>query len=135
MILAIIMWKILPDEKSQQDFLEYWANILNPAHKDELSGEFLSEPLTQEEAGFDCTVLGFPRAKETDYVPYFNVGLWNSVDAFHQEIIIPFVNADKHTFEYEMRERMILRPRLWRSGQFHRPFNDMLVISPNEENS
>jgi hypothetical protein len=89
-------------------------------------GEYLSRPLSEHEVGFECSLLGANAGDE--YVPYFNVGIWDSLDAFHQQVIEPFVEqrTEKYEFEYEPRKRMILSPQLWRVGDAHLPTDDRL---------
>ena len=89
-------------------------------------GEYLSRPLSQHEVDFDCSLLGVSPGDE--YVPYFNVGIWDSLDAFRQQIIERFVEQgpEKLEFEYEPRKRMILAPLLWRAGDAQLPTDDEL---------
>jgi hypothetical protein len=70
----------------------------------------------------------FALAPSNDYVPYFNVGIWDGLEAFREEVIEPFVHdgLPQQEFEYAPRGRMILSPQLWRVGNAQLPSRDQL---------
>lgn len=126
MIVVIILWKVLPGDENRRAFFEHWAQALELGDRSGLVGEYLSRPLSQNEVEFDCSLLGVSAGDE--YVPYFNVGIWDSLDAFRQQIIERIVEQgpEKHDFEYEPRKRMILAPQLWRVAGAQPPTEDQL---------
>jgi hypothetical protein len=127
MIIVIILWKILPGDENRQAFFDYWARSLELGDTSHLVGEYLSSPLSVAEAGFDCSLLGLNPGD--DYVPFFNVGIWASLEAFREQVIKPFVNSgvNQQDFEYAPRERMVLSPELWRRGGAQLPCRDQLL--------
>jgi hypothetical protein len=62
-------------------------------------------------------------------VPFFNVGIWASHEAFKKEVIDRFVEGRPRQlpFEYAPRTRMILSPEQWRVGEAVLPGSDHLV--------
>jgi hypothetical protein len=48
-IVALIHWRIKPDETSIADFLRFWREDATVADRGELVGEFLSEVATPRE--------------------------------------------------------------------------------------
>src|SRR5205809_96814 len=73
-IIAIILWKVLPGDENQRAFLDFWAQTLELSDRSRLAGEYLSHPLSTAEAGLECSLLGL--SPGDDYVPFFNVGIW-----------------------------------------------------------
>ena len=126
MIVVIILWKILPGDESRRAFLDHWAQTLELEDNSHLVGEYLSRALTEEDVSFDCSLLGVDPGD--DYVPFFNVGVWDSVEAFEEQVIKPFVEQGPktHDFEHAPRERMILSPERWRGGGAQLPAHDHL---------
>jgi hypothetical protein len=127
-IIVIIVWKIFPGDENERAFLDFWAQ-LEPGGRSRLAGEYLSRPLSAEEAGLKCSLVGLNPGD--DYVPFFNVGIWESLEALREQVYAPFVDSgpDKHAFEYAQRERVILAPQRWRVGTAQLPTEDHL--SPN----
>lgn len=127
MVIVVIHWKIKPDEDSQKAFLAHWAESLNPSERSHLIGEYLSRPMSADEVGFECGTLGLEQSSA--FVSYFNIGLWESVAEFKQQIIDPFVGAkpEPKSFEYELRQRLILDPLKWRRGKLDLPGEDHLA--------
>lgn len=127
MVIILVHWKIRIDEASQHAFKEHWSQVSDPGDRSEIIGEFLCRPMSAEEAGFLCGDLGIGYAAL--YASYFNVGLWESVEAFEAQIINPYVGkgTNKLPFEYEDRERMILQPQHWRMGLGSLPIGDALT--------
>jgi hypothetical protein len=124
--IVVIFWKILPGDENERAFFEHWERTLELEDRSGLVGEFLSQPLTKAEVGFDCSALGLDASD--DYVPFFNVGIWDSVEAFREHVIERLVNPGpgKEDFEYAPRARMILSPKRWRVGDAQLPNGDQL---------
>ena len=125
MVIVVILWKVLPGDENERALFEYWAG-LEPEDRSGLVGEFLSRPQTKEDVGFDCSAFGLDASDK--YVPFFNVGIWDSVDPFREQVIERLVDpdAEKEAFEYELRERMILSPQQCRVGGAQLPDADHL---------
>jgi hypothetical protein len=75
MVIVLILWKIKRGEQHEEDFLKHWAESLQIRDKSELVGEFLSSPMSAEDAGFSCGLFGL-ELDDDYYVPFINVGIW-----------------------------------------------------------
>ena len=124
MIIVIVHWKIHPHDEARAAFLKFWKDSLEIPERANLVGEYLSEPLSAEKAGFACSVMNAPSSPK--YQSFFNVGIWNTKEDFESKVITPFVGSNPRTqlFEYEFRERMILNPLSVRAGNYPVPKND-----------
>ena len=124
MVIVIIHWKIHPHEEALRMFLDHWRDTLTIEERSHLVGEYLSRPLTAEEAQFPCVSMSAPPS--ANYKSYFNVGIWKDLESFRQQIILPYVTSKPKTasFEYEYRERMVLSPVSWRAGRHGPPDAD-----------
>ena len=87
MIVVIIHWKIKLGEAHRLAFFKHWKETLTINDRSGLVGEFLSEPLSAERAGFACGLLGLPASSA--YQSFFNIGVWADVESFHREVIDP----------------------------------------------
>jgi hypothetical protein len=89
-----------------------------------LVGEFLSEPLSPGDTEFDLGIFGVPES--APYQSFFNIGIWDSVDSFEEQVVRPYVgsNLEPKDFEYEYRSRMVLSPLSWRQGESTLPSTD-----------
>ena len=116
MVIVIIHWKIKEGPEYRAAFLRYWKETLRIEDRSHLVGEYLSRPLLPEETDFDATLLDVPES--APYQSFFNVGIWDSVESFKEQIIDPYVgsNPEPEDFEHEYRCRMILSPTAWRRG-------------------
>lgn len=120
MIIMIIHWKIRSDEDSMQQFRKRWSqtDLPNPEH---FSGEYLSKPMHPDEAGFPCTT--FNVSSDVRYTSFFNVAIWRDVDDFRKDVL-ENAAADRpevEKFEFDHRERMVLRPVMSRIGELKLP--------------
>ena len=124
MVIVIVHWKIHPHDEARAAFLKFWKESLEISERENLVGEFLSEPLAREKAGFACSVMNTPASPKYD--SFFNVGIWRSKDDFEAKVVTPFVTDKPKTmsFEYEYRERMILNPLSVRAGEYPVPTAD-----------
>ena len=124
MIIVIIHWKIHLGEGARRQFLRHWKETLTVEERSHLVGEYLSAPLSDEEVQFPCAVLNIPPAPP--YQSFFNIGIWEDVASFKGQIIDPYVGSSPKTqpFEYQFRERMVLAPLSWRTGQYPLPNTD-----------
>ena len=124
MIIVIIHWKIHLGEESRRQFLQHWKDVLTLDERSHLVGEYLSQPLSQEQVGFPCTVLNIPLSAQ--FQSFFNIGIWESAESFKKQIVDPYVGPVPKTapFEYQYRERMVLVPQSWRVGEYTLPNAD-----------
>jgi hypothetical protein len=124
-IIVVIHWKIRPDEASIRQFREKWRDM-RPPHLSNFVGEYLSDPLSEDEVGFPCTT--FNASASVKYRSFFNIGIWKDIDAFKTDVIASFVvgAADLQPFEFDHRERMVLAPFNWRAGEDVLPRTDHL---------
>ena len=124
MIIVLIHWKIHLHDEARRSFFSHWKDTLTVSERSHLVGEFLSKPLSIDQTSFPCSLFNVP--SHAQYESYFNVGLWQDVGAFKSQVIDPFVSASQkpESFEFEYRERMLLSPISWRSGEFALPLTD-----------
>ena len=116
LIIVIIHWWIKPTAQSEVEFLDFWVNKAKIKDKSKLTGEFLSQPLPA--ADFDYRVNDFSAEDTDENVRHFmNVGIWESAEAFHEEVGHNFNDSDPiENFEAKRRTRTILKPREYRIG-------------------
>lgn len=126
MFIVLIHWRIKPDQKSIDDFLNYW-NVEVPIQNDNnLIGEFLSKPYDIVGAKYPIDLL-LPE-EAAPCVSYVNVGLWKDEPSFFSQIgrYIPN-NGSKKDFEQYPRRRIPLDPEHWRRGKSQLPdLNNLL---------
>lgn len=127
MIIVVIHWRIRPGDVHRNAFLREWAETLTINERDHLVGEYLSRPMTSEEAGFECGLLGLPRTDQ--FESFFNIALWDDFESFRREVIDPHAGSPKEPrpFEYGYRQRLALKPQLWRAGLSKPPMEDGLA--------
>jgi len=106
MVIVLIQWKIKPN--LVEIFKDWWLNETIPASSGGLFGEFLSNPIPKSEFNYKVNDL-IPDSG--DYVPFVNVGIWESELRF-QEVVGHLFNDDapKKEFEFSRRERTLLNP-------------------------
>jgi hypothetical protein len=126
--ILLIHWKIKHSEEEQQEFLKFWTRKLQLKEeaRADLVGEFLSKPLTREDVEFPCEVF----EESTDYVSYFNVGIWTSASSFKRHVydLLASEDRDLFPFEVELPKRMVLSPLHWRIGRAGPPDSDNLRL-------
>ena len=87
MIIVVIHWKIKEGSDHRAAFLQHWKETLTIEERSHLVGEFLTSPLSPEETDFPVAVLGVSYA--APYQSFFNIGIWESVDSFRNQVIDP----------------------------------------------
>ncbi len=127
MIIVVIYWKIKLGNEHRRAFLDHWEKTLTIPERSHLVGEFLSQPVSAENAGFPSGLLGLPSSSA--YQSFFNVGIWSDMESFKQQVIDPHVGQTPKSehFEYEFRERLVLAPVSCRIGQGTLPSSDHLT--------
>ena len=100
MHLVLIHWKIRRTEQAVHDFLQYWSEVLTIPDHTGLIGEFLSQPLRPEETGL--FQHGVALQDTPAYYSFINLGLWEDVRAFQEQIDRPYRQRGlaKLPFEY-----------------------------------
>ena len=123
MIVALIHWRIKPDEESKQEFLAHWKIRNNIADRSGLIAEFLSASLPM--ADFPYITWHLDPESTGDFRSYVTVGLWQDSAAFRDQVAAYF-NDDKPmlSFEKYRRRRVIFNPVEWRVGTALLPKTD-----------
>ncbi len=127
MIVALIHWRIKPDEASKKKFLNHW-NTKNPiSDRTGLIAEFLSDSL--KIADFPYITWHLDPESFGDFKSYVTVGLWQDSDAFKEQVAAYF-NDDKPLLPFEKyrRRRVMFRPVAWRIGGTELPKKDSLGV-------
>ena len=126
MHLVLIHWKIIRTEQAVQDFLRYWSDVLTIPDRSGLFGEFLSRPMKPEETGLFHN--GVALHDTPAYYSFINIGLWEDVSAFQEQIDRPYRRRglSKLPFEYEKCQGLLLQPCQWRLGTASLPAQDQL---------
>lgn len=115
-IAVLIQWRIRPDDASVEAFKDWWTTNARIADSSRLFGEFLCRPAPAESLPFRSNDL---RAPDDSYRTFVNVGIWESLEAFHAQVGQYFRDdAEPLPFEFEMRRRTILRPEAARRGEW-----------------
>jgi hypothetical protein len=119
----LIHWRIKPEQKHIDDFLEFWRTKSIVENRTGLVGEFLSETLNQKE--YPYITWHMDPDSLNDHKSFVNVGTWVDEKAFHEQIGKNF-NDDKPMLPFEKyrRLRIVLRPKCWRMGHGKLPVDD-----------
>jgi hypothetical protein len=126
MHLVLIHWKIRRTEQAVHDFLQYWSEVLTVPDRAGLIGEFLSQPLRPAETGLFQN--GVALQDTPAYYSFINLGLWEDVRAFQEQIDRPYRQRGlaKLPFEYAKCQGILLQPCQWRLGTASLPARDQL---------
>ena len=123
MLIALIHWRIKPDQDSIDAFLTYWQTRNTIDDRSGLMGEFLSDSLSMKDHPYitwhlDSESLG-------DFKSYVTVGIWGDAAAF-KSLIEPYFNDERPMLPFEMyrRRRVVFNPVHWRIGEAHLPIDD-----------
>jgi hypothetical protein len=124
MIIALIHWRIRPDEESQAAFLHHWKTNNTIGDRTGLMAEFLSDSLPMSE--FPIAITWHLDSESLgNFKSYATVGLWDDADAFRTQVANYF-NDEKPMLPFEKyrRRRVIFRPVSWRMGEATFPIKD-----------
>jgi hypothetical protein len=123
MIIALIHWRIRPDEESIAAFLRHWKTNNTIGDRTGLMAEFLSDSLPMSQFPYitwhlDSESLG-------NFKSYVTVGLWQDADSFRDQVAAYF-NDQKPMLPFEKyrRRRVIFEPVSWRIGGASLPDRD-----------
>ncbi|MPZ33579.1 MAG: hypothetical protein GEV13_21730 [Rhodospirillales bacterium] len=136
MIVALINWRILPNEVDA--FLNKWKTGLKLENAPGLIGEFVSkvndaafhEGVTWEMEADDKDDQSGWRSQ--DYVSYVNVGIWESAQDFMNAVGKNMSKGRtlREDFEAAPRRRAILSPEHWRRGSCQLPSETSPGVAP-----
>lgn len=113
MIIVLVRWHI---KKGMRDeFLKEWEQTLTPRDHSGLFREILSAPDKQSDDEYKTFDL-----ISDSYETFVNVGIWESVTAFERAVGI-FMRRQKASFEFKLRERIVLAKVSDRSGGYALP--------------
>lgn len=123
MLIALIEWRIKPDEESIAAFRNHWGTRNTIEDRSGLIAEFLSE--TANVSRFPYITWFLDANSSGDYKSYVTVGLWTSEDAFADQVARHFNdNRPLLPFEKYRRRRVVVNPVDWRIGNGHVPPGD-----------
>jgi hypothetical protein len=127
MIIALIQWRIKPDDASRKAFLKHWKTKNPIGDRTGLVAEFLSDSL--KIADFPYITWHLDPESLGDFRSYVTVGIWQDSDAFKEQVANYF-NDDKPLLRFEKyrRRRVIYRPVGWRIGGTTLPDKDSLGV-------
>lgn len=127
MIIALIHWRIRPDQKNVDAFLEHWRTRNTIDDRSGLIAEFLSDSLTMKDHPYitwhlDAESLG-------NFRSYVTVGIWADEEAFKTQIARYF-NDEKPILDFEKyrRRRVVFRPIERRIGAVPLPSTDTVGV-------
>jgi hypothetical protein len=123
MFIAVIHWRVKPDQKSLNDFREHWNKRNAIDDRDGLIGEFLSEALASKD--YPYITWHLDPESSGDFKSYVTVGLWSNPEAFAREVARHF-NDDEPilAFEKYRRRRVVFAPVGQRIGMDVLPKTD-----------
>ena len=122
MIVALIHWKIKPEQEMVDEFLEYWRKTATVENRRGFIGEFLTE--ARLTTNYDWITWDLDGC-EGKYRSFINVAFWNSADGFHEQIGKKFeTSTGLEPFEAQPRVRTALNPKCWRMGDTYLPVHD-----------
>ena len=122
MIIALIHWKIKPEQKMVDRFLKFWRKKATVDDRRGLIGEFLTEAYSTAEYPWITWQLG---GSEGKYRSFVNIGYWKSADDFYAQIGKHFESSTGlQPFEAEPRIRTVVKPNCWRMGDGTLPIRD-----------
>lgn len=117
MVIVLIKWRIKPSESAVGAFKNWWREHAEIADRCGLVGEFLSEPVPEEQLPYASDDLA-PASGE--FWPFVNVGLWRDEEAFRSQVAQYFKDDEPpQDFEAARRTRTVLLPREWRLGEWN----------------
>jgi hypothetical protein len=128
MMIALIHWRIRPDEKSTADFLTHWNTRNSVQDRSGLIAEFLSGSLPMSEFPYitwhlDAESLG-------NFKSFVTVGLWQDAEAFRKQIACYFNDTKPMLpFEKYRRRRVVFKPVGWRIGDAAMPVSDSIGVT------
>jgi hypothetical protein len=123
MMVALIHWRIKPDESSNTTFLNHWQTNNTIGNRSGLIAEFLSDSLPM--AAFPYITWHLDAESLGDFKSYVTIGLWANANDFKEQIASYF-NDDKAILEFEKyrRRRVVFNPIAWRIGETSLPNAD-----------
>src|SRR5678815_1905198 len=102
MVIALIHWRIKPDEESIEKFLEHWKTHDTVGNRSGLITEFLSDPLST--SAFPYITWHLDAESLGDFKSYVTIGLWQDAAEFTDQIA-QYFNDGKALLEFERYRR------------------------------
>ena len=125
MVIVLIKWKIRPQERYIDEFLEFWKQRAVVEDRRGLIGEFLSEVGTKARYPYINWNVSDGDDEGQECKVFINVGIWADGDSFHEQIGQYFNdNKPPKEFEFKPRTRTVLIPKCWRMGDALLPKHD-----------
>ena len=115
MMIALIHWRIKPNDESVEAFLEHWRTNNTIGDRSGLIAEFLSQSLPMAQFPFitwhlDAESLG-------NFKSYVTVGIWQDAADFAKQVAGYFNDENPLLpFEQYRRRRVVFKPAEWRIG-------------------
>ena len=127
MIIALIHWRIQPDEASESAFLEHWKTNNTITDRTGLVAEFLSDSLPI--ADFPWITWHLDPESLGNFRSFVTIGLWQDADTFGEQVANYFNdNKPMLPFEKYRRRRVIFKPVSCRIGETELPTEDSLGV-------
>jgi hypothetical protein len=123
MFVALIHWRIKPDDASKEAFLEHWKTNNSISDRTGLIAEFVSDTLPM--ASFPYITWHLDSESLGDFKSFVTIGLWDDAATFGKEVA-KYFNDDKPLLPFEKyrRRRVIFSPVGWRIGATKLPTGD-----------
>jgi|SRR5882724_2937648 len=121
--IALIHWRIKPDDQSKAAFIEHWNTRNSINNRKGLIAEFVSDTLPM--ANFPYITWHLDPESLGNFKSYVTIGLWADAANF-QEQVAQYFNDDQPllVFEKYRRRRVIFEPVGWRVGETLLPGGD-----------
>lgn len=133
MIIALIHWRIKPDEINKAAFFDHWKTNNVIRDRTGLVAEFLSDSLPRlptEDFPFQIPITWHLDLESLgDFKSYVTAGIWADAKSFWEQVGSYF-NDDNPMYEFEKyrRRRVIFQPVEWRIGKTSLPPDDSLGV-------
>ncbi|HEV2866376.1 MAG TPA: hypothetical protein VGX37_07660 [Allosphingosinicella sp.] len=115
MAIVLIHWRIKPEDKHVQTFIDDWKTKFTVKDRSGLVAEFVTESL--DRTHFPYITWDLSGGDTGSFRSFVTVGLWQDADQFREQIAAYFNDKNPPLdYEQQRRRRVVLRPLLWRLG-------------------
>lgn len=127
MFVALIHWRIRPEEEHRDAFVKHWQTKNTITDRRGLIGEFLSDSVSIPE--FPYITWHLDPESLANFRSYVTVGIWDESDDFEDQVASYF-NDDgpMESFEKYRRRRVVFRPIARRIGEVELPDSDSIGV-------
>lgn len=123
MFIALIHWRIKPDDDSMKAFLGHWNTRNSISDRSGLIAEFVSDALPM--ASFPYITWHLDPESLGNFKSLVTIGLWADAETFGKQVAKYFNdNNPLLPFEKYRRRRVIFSPVGWRIGETKLPDGD-----------